>query len=134
MLKKLPLILSSMIIAIILFQSALIAPAINELLNEQETAVLLRFIWPKFFILIAFLSALSVVILMMQKPNSSKRRYLMISSLVIMLLSYLITPSINEAKDTGNEQLWTILHIATVSGTVVVLVFNFLGLKAGEES
>jgi len=31
-----------------------------------------------------------------------------------------------EAKDTSNEQLWTILHLATVLVTLVVLVLNML--------
>jgi fucose 4-O-acetylase-like acetyltransferase len=134
MLKKLPLILSSMIIAIILFQSALIAPAINALLNEQETAILLRFIWPKFFILIALLAGASIVSLLMLKPKADKRKFYMGATLILMLLSYFITPTINQAKDTGNDQLWSMLHIVTVSAAAVVLGLNFLSLKESKYS
>ena len=129
MLKKLPLILSSMIIAIILFQSALIAPAINQLLNVKHSAVLLRFIWPKFFILIALLAAVSILITLILKQQAKRRKYYMSATLVLMLLSYFITPIINQAKDAGNEQLWSMLHIVTVSAAAVVLVLNFLSLK-----
>ena len=126
MLKKLPILMSSMIIAIILFQSALIAPAINQLINVEEAAIFLRFIWPKFFIVIGVLSMLSIVSLFALKNRSTKIKSFMISSLILMLGCYLVTPLINNAKDVGNDQLWTILHMSTVAATLVVLILNFL--------
>ena len=51
--KNLPLVFSAMIVGITLFQSALVAPAINKLINVEDASVFLRYIWPKFFIIIA---------------------------------------------------------------------------------
>ena len=51
-LKLIPIILSGVIIGIILYQSLLIAPSINKLLSTQDASLYLRFIWPKFFIII----------------------------------------------------------------------------------
>ena len=31
-----------------------------------------------------------------------------------MLICYLITPTINEAKDSMNQPMWTILHLTTI--------------------
>ena len=59
MLKQLPYIISGLIVGIILFQSSLIAPAINNLTSPKEDSILLRYIWPKFFITIGSLSLIT---------------------------------------------------------------------------
>ena len=59
MLKQLPYIISGFIVGIILFQSSLIAPAINNLTSPKEDSILLRYIWPKFFITIGSLSLIT---------------------------------------------------------------------------
>jgi len=45
MLKNIPVICSAAIIAVILFQSAFIAPAVNKIINVKEASIFLRFIW-----------------------------------------------------------------------------------------
>ncbi|MBV42708.1 MAG: hypothetical protein CL834_06710, partial [Crocinitomicaceae bacterium] len=59
--KSTPFIMSSMIVGIIVFQSALIAPAINELVSVDEASVFLRYIWPKFFVVIGTLAFVSII-------------------------------------------------------------------------
>jgi heme/copper-type cytochrome/quinol oxidase subunit 2 len=43
-----------------------------------------------------------------------------------MTICYAITPLINNAKDTSNEQLWVVLHLATILITLIVLVLSVL--------
>ena len=106
--KNLPLILSSVIVGIILFQSVLVAPAINKLINAADASIFLRYIWPKFFLIISIISLGSFVIVMIYSFQDFFK-YLSFLSFLMMLVCYLITPSINEAKDSLNEQLWTCL-------------------------
>ena len=61
--KNLPLIFSAVIVGIILFQSVLVAPSINKLINTIDASTFLRFIWPKFFIIIAIISLASFVLM-----------------------------------------------------------------------
>ena len=56
MLEYISSVLSSIIVGVILFQSLLIAPSVNKIISKQEASIFLRFIWPNFFLLIAFLS------------------------------------------------------------------------------
>jgi len=123
--KNLPLIFSSVIIGIILFQSVLLAPAINKLINATEASIFLRYIWPKFFIIISIISLSSFVLIII---NSQQHlfKYFTFISFLLMLVCYLITPLINEAKDSLNEQLWTILHLSTIILTLITLIFNIL--------
>ena len=77
--KNLPLVFSAMIVGITLFQSALVAPAINKLINAEGASVFLRYIWPKFFIIIAVISLASFVILIINSnQNFFKKFYLII--------------------------------------------------------
>ena len=123
--KNLPLVFSAMIVGITLFQSVLVAPAINKLINAEDASVFLRYIWPKFFIIIAVISLVSFVILIINS-NQNLFKYISFISFVIMLVCYLITPIINEAKDSLNDQLWTVLHLTTIIVTFITLIINTL--------
>ena len=123
--KNLPLVFSAMIVAITLFQSSLIAPSINKLVNAEDASVLLRYIWPKFFIVIAVISLISFIILIINS-NQNLFKYFSLISFILMLICYLITPMINEAKDSLNDQLWTLLHLLTIILTFITLIINTL--------
>ena len=123
--KNLPLVFSAMIVGITLFQSALVAPAINKLINVEDASVFLRYIWPKFFIIIAVISLTSFIILVINS-NQNLFKYISFISFVLMLVCYLITPMINEAKDSLNDQLWTVLHLLTIILTFITLIINTL--------
>jgi len=123
--KNLPLIISSIIVGIILFQSALVAPAINRLINAEDASVFLRYIWPKFFMIIAILSLTSFAVVVINS-NQNSYKYISLVSFVLMLICYLITPMINDAKDSLNDQLWTALHLSTIILTFITLIINVL--------
>ena len=52
-LKNLPPFISGAICGLILFQSVIVAPSINNLLQPADASTYLRYIWPKFFIIIS---------------------------------------------------------------------------------
>ena len=126
MIKNIPLLISAIISGLILFQSILVAPAVNKLINSKEASVFLRYIWPKFFLIIALLSLFSFLVIIYQNNNQNLAKYFTLSSFVLMTICYAITPLINNAKDTSNEQLWVVLHLATILITLIVLVLSVL--------
>tara|TARA_B110000208_G_C11521710_1_gene340885 strand:- start:99 stop:506 length:408 start_codon:yes stop_codon:yes gene_type:complete len=126
MIKNIPLLISAIISGLILFQSTLVAPAVNKLINSKEASVFLRHIWPKFFLIIALLSLFSFLVIIYQNNNQNLAKYFTLSSFVLMTICYAITPLINNAKDTSNEQLWVVLHLATILITLIVLVLSVL--------
>jgi len=123
--KNLPLVFSAIIVGITLFQSALVAPVINKFINIEDASVFLRYIWPKFFIIIAAISLASFIILVINS-NQHLFKYISFISFVLMLICYLITPMINEAKDSLNNQLWTVLHMSTIIFTLITLIINII--------
>lgn len=123
MLKYFPLIISSVISSIILFQSFFIAPSINKLINNKQASRLLRFLWPRFFLLISFFSLLSIIVIHNNlKIEFSKLLYTL--SFAFMLLCFLVTPLINKVKDNSQMRLWSILHLSTISLTLLTLIMN----------
>ena len=126
MIKNIPLLISAIISGLILFQSTLVAPAVNKLINSKEASVFLRYLWPKFFLIIALLSLFSFLVIIYQNNNQNFAKYFTLSSFVLMTICYAITPLINNAKDTSNEQLWVVLHLATILITLIVLVLSVL--------
>jgi len=126
MLKNLPYLNSGIIIGIILFQSIFIAPGINQLINTNEAAIFLRYIWPIFFIIIGFLSIISLISVLKYKIQKSSLKIYIIISFVLMLSCFISVPFINNAKDVNNEFLWSILHMKTVLFTLITLILNIL--------
>ena len=128
MTQSLPFLASGIICGVILFQSFLIAPSINKLINKKEAAVLLRYIWPKFFLLIGSISCLSLIVLFSANSSHLISFYCYGISFLLMVTCFAVTPSINKAKDQGKNKLWSILHLSTVLMTLIVLGLNALVL------
>lgn len=126
MINNIPLILACVIIGVILYQSFFIAPSINKLLNQKEASKYLRYIWPKFFLIISILSSLSLLSIFLLSTKKLTVTFFVISSILFMLVCYFIIPIINKSKDDSKNKLWTILHLLTVILTFITLLLNIL--------
>ena len=123
-LKFLPLLLSGFISGIILYQSLMIAPSINKLLNGQDASLYLRYIWPRFFIIIGILSLLSFACILFFNFNQNIAKILTILSASLMLICYVAIPYMNQARDSINESTFNILHSGSIILTIITLVMN----------
>ena len=124
-LKFFPLVLSGFISGIIVYQSILIAPSINKLLSSEDASLYLRYIWPKFFIIIGILSLLCFISISLFNSNQSSAKIFSILSAVLMLVCYLAIPYMNQARDSLNESLFMILHLGSIILTIITLLMNF---------
>ena len=124
MVEDLISIISSIITGVILFQSLLIAPAVTKIINKKDSSKFLRFIWPKFFLIISCLSLINILLFFLLDLKNWTILYLNLSSFVIMLFCYLITPAINNLKDNSNEKIWSYLHFLTIILTIFTLIVN----------
>ena len=123
--KNLPIFISACIIGVILYQSLMIAPSVNKLLTTQDASVYLRYIWPKFFIIISILSFISIVLIIYNSPDQKVAKILALSSFLLMVLCYVIIPFMNDAKDNGKESIFIFLHAASMIMTLITLIINF---------
>ena len=123
-LKFFPLVLSGVISGIIIYQSLLIAPSVNKLLSNQDASLYLRYIWPKFFIIVGILSLLCFIFILIFNSNQSIAKILSILSAFLMLICYFAIPYMNQAKDSLNESLFIILHSGSIILTILTLLMN----------
>ena len=129
-LKVIPIILSGVIIGIILYQSLLIAPSINKLLSTQDASIYLRYVWPKFFIIIAAIPLISWILILNFSPDQNTAKIISIISFILMVICYVLIPYLNSAKDSANDTLFIFLHATSMILTLVTLLINiFLIVK-----
>ena len=125
-LKNLPPFISGAICGLILFQSVIVAPSINNLLQPADASTYLRYIWPKFFIIISVLSIFSLLIIYSLNSNQSFAKIASILTLIFMLVCYFIIPTMNNARDSANDSLFFILHSVSIGLTIITLILNLL--------
>ena len=129
-LKVIPIILSGVIIGIILYQSLLIAPSINKLLSAQDASIYLRYVWPKFFIIIGAISLISWILIQNFSPYQNTAKIISIISFTLMVICYVLIPYMNSAKDSADDTLFIFLHATSMILTLVTLLINiFLIVK-----
>ena len=129
-LKLIPIILSGVIIGIILYQSLLIAPSVNKLLSAQDASIYLRYVWPKFFIIIGVISLISWILILNFSPDQNTAKIISIISFTLMVICYVLIPYMNSAKDSANDTLFIFLHATSMIFTLVTLLINiFLIVK-----
>jgi hypothetical protein len=121
---QIPFIICGMVSGIILFQSVLIAPAINKLIDQKQASTLLRNLWPKFFLTIGLLSLVSFVTSLIFSTDQILTKYSSGLSFVLMSICYFMVPIINNAKDSSKNRLWSNLHLTTVILTLVTLLLS----------
>ena len=119
------LLANSLIVGFILFQVSINTGIIFTKLNAENSSVVLRAIFPKFFLTIFIISFISFISLYL---SSNKGLVLNLSAITIILagICFFIIPATNDARDTGNDRLFSIYHNISVFSTLIILVINLI--------
>ena len=121
------LILVSILVGVIIFFSSVIAPTVFSSVDEKNAGLFLRAFFPKYYIfgiVIILLALLSAILL---EPALNLLELSMISAILAMfVISRLMIPSINKARDMGEsaKKKFDRLHMFSV-------ILNFLALIVG---
>ena len=121
------LILVSILVGVIVFFSSVIAPTVFSSVDEKNAGLFLRAFFPKYYIfgiIIILLALLSAILL---EPALNLLELSMISAILAMfVISRLMIPSINKARDMGEsaKKKFDRLHMFSV-------ILNFLALIVG---
>ena len=113
-----------MIVGFILLQTAIVAPTLFKKLDIKDFGVVIRALWPKFFICLTVLGIASVIDLYFHEDPNVIHYGIAGSTALFALTCYLIIPATNRATDEGNQKLFNILHKISVYLTVVILLAN----------
>ena len=126
LLKHLPILLTGLILGIIIYQSIFIAPSVNKILSDEYASRYLRYIWPRFFIIISIISLLSFSFIVAFNSDQNIAKYISAISSILMIICYLAIPYMNEARDSLKESTFNLLHSLSIILTLITLIINFL--------
>ena len=120
MLENINTLLSGIIVGMVVFQSAIIAPTIFVTLDEQNAGKIIRKIFPRLFKLIVLIS-LIMTINSFIIGNSSFLKMIYVSTFILMAINFLIIPTTNKSRDEGNDKKFKFLHTISVLTTMLIL-------------
>jgi hypothetical protein len=126
MMSNVPTFLNGLVVGVILFQTAIIAPTVFRGLGPDQAGPFLRKVFPKFFVVLVVMGIAGAISAL--ASDASYQLWLSLVTLTLGLLAYLLIPMTNKSRDEGNEKLFKKLHNASVSMTVLILVVNLFGL------
>ena len=117
---------SGIIVGVIIFQTGFITRTAFNHLDEANTKIFLRAIFPKFFLLLTFLGFAYLLMSSYYHPGINKSFVLGCINTALPTACYMLTPVINKAKDNDEKSKFRGLHFLTVLFTLIVLIFNTL--------
>jgi hypothetical protein len=126
MMSNVPTFLNGLVVGVILFQTAIIAPTVFRGLGPDQAGPFLRKVFPKFFVVLVVMGIAGTISALAY--DASYQLWVSLITLTLGLLAYLLIPMTNKSRDEGNEKLFKKLHNASVSMTVLILVVNLFGL------
>ena len=125
MLSLAPLLLTGIIIGFILFQVGVNTSVIFTKLSPENASVVLRTIFPRFFLSIFFFSFISFVFLLLSN-SKGMMFYTSVTTVILSGVCYFLIPATNNARDAGNDRLFSIYHNISVFSTVLILIINLI--------
>ena len=121
------LVLISILVGVIVFFSSVIAPTVFSSVDEKNAGLFLRAFFPKYYIFGIIISLLAILSAILIEPTLNKLELsLILAILAMFIVSRLMIPSINKARDMGEsaKKKFNQLHLLSV-------ILNFLALIIG---
>jgi len=115
-------LLSGVISGMILFQTSIVAPVVFTTLDAENASKFLRKIFPRFFMTIFILGISSLIV----SSIFSSIQGIVIAAVtsISMIISYLVVPATNKARDEERSTAFRRLHTLTVVLTLFTLLAN----------
>ena len=118
------ILISGISAGVILFQSFIVASSIFKILPEENAGLLLRNLFPKFFLFLAALALVGLAIGLVNGLNFFPLVFLQLLNFIFFIVCYSLIPATNRARDQENNKTFGILHTVSVLLTLLALIFN----------
>ena len=118
--------ISGVIVGVIIFHTVYVTRTVFHNLDEENTKIFLRAIFPKFFLLLNFLGFAFLLVGGYINPGLNEIFFMGCSNTVLPAIAYFLIPVTNRAKDEGQESKFKTLHSISVLLTLVLLLSNCL--------
>ena len=118
------ILISGISAGVILFQSFIVASSIFKVLPEENAGLLLRNLFPKFFLFLAALALVGLAIGLVNGLEFFPLIFLQLLNFIFFVVCYSLIPATNRARDQENKKRFGILHTVSVLLTLLALIFN----------
>lgn len=118
------ILISGISAGVILFQSFIVASSIFKVLPEENAGLLLRNLFPKFFLFLAALALVGLAIGLVNGLKFFPLVFLQLLNFIFFVVCYSLIPATNRARDQENKKTFGILHTVSVLLTLLALLFN----------
>ena len=118
------ILVSGISVGVILFQSFIVASSIFKVLPEENAGLLLRNLFPKFFLFLAALALVGLAIGLANGLEFFPLIFLQLLNFIFFVVCYSLIPATNRARDQENKKRFGILHTVSVLLTLLALIFN----------
>ena len=125
MYDSISLLATGLTIGFIIFQVGINTSVIFTKLSPESASVVLRTIFPRFFLSIFFFSLVSLISLYFSE-NKGFVVSISIATVILAGTCYFLIPATNNARDKGNERLFSIYHNISVFSTLLILIINLI--------
>ena len=119
------LLANGLIIGFIIFQVGINTSVIFTKLNAENASIVLRAIFPRFFLSIFLFSLISFISLYLSKYEGLVI-FVSVATVILAGVCYFLIPATNNARDEGNNRLFSIYHNISVFSTVLILIINII--------
>ena len=124
-LANLSVLISGITCGVIIFQVSAIASTVFKVLKPEESSVLLRSIFPKFFKIIIILSTAFLCVNFLNEEYLNTKLANGFLSLILAIICLAIIPVTNKSRDDGNQSMFRFLHSVSVVSTLIIFIINF---------
>ena len=124
-LANLSVLISGITCGVIIFQVSAIASTVFKVLKPEESSVLLRSIFPKFFKIIIILSTAFLCVNFLNEEYPKTKLAIGVLSLILAIICLAIIPVTNKSRDDGNQSMFRFLHSVSVVSTLIIFIINF---------
>lgn len=118
------ILLSGFISGIIIFQTALAAPIVFNHLNQDQSRIFIRKIFPRLFLLLYTTGIVMLICNLVFDVVNNFQIWVSIITIVLPLICSLMVKSINNATDNNEHKKFKVLHSISVILTMLVLIIN----------
>ena len=127
----LTLFLISIWVGSIIFFSAIIAPTVFKALDEKNAGIFLRAFFPKYYIFGIILGFIALILGI--KAMSLMLVSMVVAMILLSIISRLMIPVINAARDMGveGESRFKKLHTLSVFLNILTLVIGLIFIYMG---
>jgi hypothetical protein len=118
------ILISGISAGVILFQSFVVASSIFKVLPEDNAGILLRNLFPKFFLFLAALSLTGLAIGLVYSLEFFPLIFMQLVNFFFFVICYSLIPATNKARDEDNKKTFGMLHTVSVLLTLLALIIN----------